>query len=204
MVHFQPEGADDGEIVLNHQIVNLIHGPGGGVLNGQNPILAHAFFDGGEHGIEILEIHDHGIFEDFLTGKLGVGSLHPLAGHHGGLGEKPGGVLNGLGDFLIQRGLIPVALGLVAAAQLKNGGVEDSGVARHLRPGLLGHLLQNCPLPGGDEDGKIPLPFVVGHLGGDFHPGTEQFYKLLIDLVNFCSQFGDIHGAPSFSMLLQY
>ena len=204
VVNFQPEGADNREIVLDHQIVDLIHRPGGGVFNGQDAILAHALFDGGEHSIEIFEIHDHGAFENLLAGQLGVGPLHSLAGHHGGLGEELGSILNCLGDFLIQRGLVPVALGLVAAAQLKNGGVEASGIACEFRPRLGCHLLQNLPLPGRDEDGQIPLPFVVRHLGGDLHPGTEELYKLVVDFINFRSQFGNIHEAPSSFLLYRF
>lgn len=37
VVDFQPEGADDGEIVLDHQVVHLVHGTGGGIFDGRMP-----------------------------------------------------------------------------------------------------------------------------------------------------------------------
>ena len=189
VVDFQPEGADDREIVPDHQIIDLGHGAGGRVFDGEDAVLAHALLDGVEHRVEALEVHDEGRLEDFLAGNLGISPLYALAGHDGVLGEQLGGVLNGLGNGLIQRADLPVALALVAAAQLEKHGVEHPGVVFHFRPCHLCHLLENGPLPGGDENGKIICLFVVSHLGGQIHSGAEQPHQLLIDSVNFLADF---------------
>ena len=75
VVDFQPEGADDGEVMLDHQVVHLVHGTGGGILDGQNAVLAQPLIDGTEHGLKGLEVHNKGIFKNLLTGFKYIGEL---------------------------------------------------------------------------------------------------------------------------------
>ncbi len=189
MVDFQPEGADDIEIVPDHQIVDLGHGTGGGVFNGEDAILAHALLDGVEHRVEALEIHNEGRLENFLAGNLGIGTLHALTGHDGVLREELGGALDGLGNGLIQGTQLSVALALVAPAQLEEHGVEHPGVVFHIRVCQLRYPLEDGTLPGGDENGQVICLFVVGHLGGQIHSGAEQPHQLPVDSVDFLADF---------------
>ena len=193
VVHLQPEGADNGEIVLDHQVIDLLHRTGGGVFNGQDAVLAHALLNGGKHRLEILEIQDEGVFEDLLAGDLGVGALHALAGHHGGLGEQLGGLLDGLGDLAVQGADLAAALALIAAAQLEDHGVQHPGVIGHVRTCLLRHVLELCPLPGGDKNGGARLLFAVGDLSGHVHPGAEEAHQLVVNFVDVLAQFIQFH-----------
>ena len=159
--------------MLNHQVVHLVDRSGCGIFDGQNAILAHSLLNGGENTVKILEIENHGTLKNFLAGQLGVSAFHSLTGYHGGTGKELRGVFNGGGNLPEQRCFRPVALGLIASAQFKNGGVETPRIARQLRPGLLPHGLQNLPLPGRNKNRQISLSFVVRHLGGNFHSGAE-------------------------------
>ena len=184
VVDFQPEGADDGEIVLDHQVVHLVHGTGGGIFDGQNAVLAQPLIDGTEHGLKGLEVHNKGIFEDFFTGDLGVSALHALTGDHGRLREKLRRVLDGLRDIPVKGAAFPVALGLVAAAQLEQHGVQHPGVIGHFGAGLFRHVLKLRPFPGRLENGQVIGLFVVGDLSGDMHPLAEQANQFVVDFVD--------------------
>ena len=171
--------------MLDHQVVHLIHGTGGGVFDGQNAVLAQSLIDGAEHGLEGLEVHNKGVFEDFFTGNLGVSALHALTGDHGRLGEELGRMLDGLGDAFVKGAELPVALGLVTAAQLEQHGVQNPGVIGHFGAGLFRHVLELYPLPGGLKNRQIVGLFVVRNLGGDVHPLTEQANQLVVNFVDF-------------------
>ena len=189
VVHLQPEGADNVEIVLDHQIVHLGHRACGGILNGQDTILAQPLLDGLEDPVKSLEIENHGIFDDLFAGKLGVGPFNALAGYLGLLREELGCLLNGLADLLIKGAVAAVALGLIAAAQLEEHGVQRSRVGGHFRAGLLRHVLKLFPLPGGHENGQIVGLFVVCYLGGNVHAAAKQLDDFVINFVNLASQF---------------
>ena len=103
MIDLQPEGANNGEIPLDHQIIDLIDRTRRGIFNWENTVLAQPLFDGAKHSFKGLEIHDKGILEDFLTGKLRKCPLYTLTGNHGRLGKQLGGVFDGVCNGLIQR-----------------------------------------------------------------------------------------------------
>ena len=86
--------------------------------------------------------------------------------------------------LLVKGAELPVALGLVTAAQLEQHGVQNPGVIGHFGAGLFRHVLELHPLPGGLENGQIVGLFVVGNLGGDVHPLTEQANQLVVDFVD--------------------
>ena len=193
VVDFQPEGTDDGEIVGDHQIVDLLHGARRRILNGEDAVLAQALVDGVKDGFKILEVHDKGAFEDLFAGDLRIGALHPLAGYHGRLGEQLGGILDGILDGVIQRALLAAALALVAAAQFKEHGVQHPGVILHLRPCLLGDVLQLLTLPAGHQNGQAVLLFIVGNPGGHIHSLAEQTNQFVVDEVDLPAKFLNIH-----------
>ena len=60
--------------------------------------MAHTLLNGIEYTVKVLEIHNHRRFENLLTGNLGICALHTLTSDHRCLGEKLGGIFNGLGD----------------------------------------------------------------------------------------------------------
>ena len=171
--------------MLDHQVVHLVHGTGGGVFNGQNAVLAQSLIDGAEHGLEGLEVHNEGIFENLFAGNLGISALHALTGDHGRLGEELRRILNRLGNALIKGAEFPVALGLIASAQLEQHGVQNPGVIGHFGAGLFRHVLELHPLPGGLKNRQIVGLFVVRNLGGDVHPLTEQANQLIVNFVDF-------------------
>ena len=181
VVDFQPEGTDNGEIVGDHQIVDLLHGARRGIFNGEDAVLAQALVDGVKDGFKILEVHDKGAFENLFAGNLGIGALHSLAGHHGRLGEQLRSILDGILDGMIQGALLTAALALVAAAQLKEHGVQNPGVVFHLGPRLLGDVLQLLALPAGHQNGQAVLLFIIGNLGGHIHSLAEQTNQFIIN-----------------------
>ena len=118
---------------------------------------------------------------------MGIGSLHPLTGHHGGLGEELGSRIDGLGNGVIQSLTAAEELALVAAAQLKQHCIKGAGVACHFRSCLLRHILELFPLPGGHEDGQALLFFILGYLSGDVHPLAEELYQLIVDFIDLAA-----------------
>ena len=193
VVHLHPEGPDDGEIVGDHQIVDLFHRTCGGILNGQDAVLAQALVDGVEHRLKVLEIENGGGLEDLLTGDLAECALHTLTGHHGSLGEESGGVFNGGQNVVVLLSKQGSALALVAAAQLKKHGVQHPGIIGHFRACLGGYIRQLFPLPGGDKNGKPLFLLIVGDPGGHIHPFAEEADKLIVNGVDFFSVIFQIH-----------
>ena len=164
VVNLQPEGADDGEIVPDHEIVDLGDGTGGRVFDRQNAVLTHTLLNGVEDPVKVFEVHNEGAFEDFFTGNLGVSALNTLTGHNGGLGEKLRRFVDGFGNRLVKLAHFSVSLALVAAAQLEEHGVQHPGIVFHFRACHFRNLLQDSPLPGGNKNRQIVGLFIVGNL----------------------------------------
>ena len=112
-----------------------------------------------------------------------------MAGYLGLLREELGCLLNSLADPLVKGAVAAVALGLIAAAQLEEHGVQRPRVGGHFRAGLLRHVLKLFPLPGGHENGQIVGLFVVCYLGGNVHAAAKQLDNFVINFVNLASQF---------------
>ena len=64
----------DMEVVVLHQVVNGPDGTVRAVFDGQDPVLAKAFFNSIEYALKAVEIHDARHFKEFLAGSLRVGS----------------------------------------------------------------------------------------------------------------------------------
>lgn len=94
-------------------------------------------------------------------------------------------MLDGLGNAFVKGAELPVALGLVTAAQLEQHGVQNPGVIGHFGAGLFCHVLELYPLPGGLKNRQIVGLFVVRNLGGDVHPLAEQANQLIVNFVDF-------------------
>ena len=93
-------------------------------------------------------------------------------------------MLDGLRDVPVKGAAFPVALGLVAAAQLEQHGGQHPGVICHFGTGLFRHVLKLRPFPGGLENGQVIGLFVVGDLSGDMHPLAEQANQFVVDFVD--------------------
>ena len=130
-------GAHHAQVVLLEELIYRPHRAVGAVFDGQHPKLAEAGFHRGGHRLKALDIDDTPPGEQPVAGHLGVGPLHPLAGHHPRLWEQL--AASGKG------GLYPRAhlggcvnqLRLAGTGQLKKGGIEVIGVLL-LIPGPLG------------------------------------------------------------------
>ena len=179
--------------MLDHQVVHLVHGTGGRIFDGQNAVLTQPLIDGTEHGLKGLEVHNKWIFEDFFTGDLGVSALHALTGDHGRLGEELGRMLDGLRDVPVKGAAFPVALGLVAAAQLEQHGVQHPSVIGHFGTSLFRHVLKLRPFPGRLENGQVIGLFVVGDLSGNMHPLAEQANQFVVDFVDLTANLIQVH-----------
>ena len=81
VINFQFDTFYDVEIVLHHQIIDLVHRSCRAVFNRQNSILAETFINGRENTVEVLHIHNLRHFEQSFTGLLRISAGHPLAGH---------------------------------------------------------------------------------------------------------------------------
>ena len=149
--------------------------------------------DGAEDRFEVLEIENERIFEYLLTGDLRVSSLHTLAGHHRCLRKQLGCIFNGLGNLVIQWADGSVTLGLIAAAQLKEHGVQDPGVVVHIRTCLLGNILKLFPFPARVIDRQPLRLFIIRDLGRYIHSGTEQTHQLIVNLIYFSAKCFQIH-----------
>ena len=170
--------------MAHHEVVDLLDGACGGVLNGHYAVLAQAVFNGGEHAAEVLEVQNGGHFDHFLRGDLGVGALHAADGHRGILGEQLGGFLDGRLDFPAQVRVLGHELALVGAAQLEQGRIEHGGVVPHLGGHLGADIVELGPLPSRVQHRQALLLLVLGNAAGHSHPPGEQLHQLVVDLVN--------------------
>ena len=184
VAHLQPGGADDGEVVADHQVIHRVHRTGGAVFDWQDAILAHAALHRLEHVVKALEIHDGGGLEQAVTGDLRVSALDALAGHGGPLGEQLGGLLHGLFDAVIDLGAPAQLAVLIGAAGGHDGAVHGLDVVGQLLPSLLAHLAQQGPLPAGVQHGHIVGLFILGHLGHRLHPPLHQVHDLPVNGVD--------------------
>ena len=184
VVDFQPDGPDDGEVVADHQVVDLLDGAGGGVLDGHDAVAAQTLFNGGEHALKILEIHDKGHFEQLFTGDLCECALYAADAHGHVLGEQLGGSVDGVVDALAQFGVVLHLAALVGAAQLEEGRVEHAGIIPHFRRhfGAQGaHLL---PLPARVQYRQTLFLFIFRDFSRRLHPLPEQPDHLIVDVIH--------------------
>ena len=183
MLDLQLQTAHDLAVVLFHQVVDLGDGPGGGVLDGQDAVAAHAVLHRPEHAVKATEVEDLGQGEHLVAGDLGVGPLRPLTGHHSPGGEFAAALHRGQ-NILAQLRLAGIqTVFLVVPAQLQQGGVEDFGVLLELLAARARDPVEDVPLPVGRQDGGVVLLLVVRHVLDGFHALLEQRRQLIVDLV---------------------
>ena len=192
-------GADDGEVVLFHQIVHLRDRTGGAVFNGQNAIGTHALFHGGKDVVEGVHVEYVGELEHVVAGLLRVGALRALAGDQRAVGQFFLFARHGLFQPLHQRRTGGEQRGLVAAAQIEHGLVEQLGVALQPLARLFGDAVEHFALAAAVEDGQAVFLLVGGHVAGDLHAAHEQFQHLIVDLVDGVADVLEFHRryAPS-------
>ena len=102
-------------------------------------------------------------------------------------------MLDGLRDIPVKGAAFSVALGLVAAAQLEQHGIQHPGVICHFGAGLFRHVLKLRPFPGRLENGQVIGLFVVGDLSGDMHPLAEQANQFVVDFVDLTANLIQVH-----------
>ena len=185
VAHLQAGAADDEEIMLQHQVVDFVHRPGGAVFDGKHAELAHTGFHCLEHMLKALEEHDIRQLEQPLAGQLGERALHALAGYAGALGEQLRGLFQHGLNLLVGAGAAGGLGVLIGPAHRQDGLVHRLGVFRKLFSGLLRHPAQQFPLPGGVLDRELVGLLIRADGFGQLHPAAEQVYKLLVDLVDF-------------------
>ena len=188
MAHLQPGGADDGEVVAGHQVVDGVHRSGGAVLDGQDAVLAHAGLHRLKHVLKGVEVENGGGFKNAVTGDLGIGPLDALTGHGGPLRKELRSGIQGPADGLIHLGLDAAALVLIGAARRQDGAEHRLGIVGQLLSRLRPHLGQQGPLPARVQGGQAMLLFIGRDVPGDGHPLLEQRYQLGVDGINFSPQ----------------
>ena len=142
----QAGGGDDGQIPLQEELVHRPDGAVGAVLYGQHAKLAGPGFHGVGHALEGADVGDPPPGEDAVAGGLGVGALHPLAGHQTVLGKEASSGAEGGFHQLLDLGGGADQLGLAGPGQLKQGGEQVVGIPL-LRTGPLRRFGQDGPLP---------------------------------------------------------
>ena len=185
VAHLQAGAADDEEIMLQHQVVDFVHRPGGAVFDGKHAELAHTGFHRLEHMLKALEEHDIRQLEQPLAGQLGERALHALAGYAGALGEQLRGLFQHGLNLLVGAGAAGGLGVLIGPAHRQDGLVHRLGVFRKRFSGLLRHPAQQFPLTGGVLDRELVGLLIRADGFGQLHPAAEQVYKLLVDLVDF-------------------
>ena len=199
VVDFDARRADNRELVGAHEVEDLVHGAGGGVLDGQDAVVDISVLHGLEDVLERLHVADVGVAEELLGGKLGVRALHALAGHAPALGEHLGRGLSGLLDAGDELVVLRVAKKRVLA---RAGGLHEElhhdlavggEVGGDSRRGV-GDLLA---LAGGIEDTFAVGALVLRDAGGDLGALAEQLEDLAVDPVDLVSKLAQfLHVGP--------
>ena len=162
MVDLQTGTFHDIEIMFQHLIVYRIHGTGGTVLNGKDPVLAHPGLYRPEDVRERFKKHDGRSLEHPVTGDLGIGPFRSLAGHDCLRWEQVRRIRQGLMNGIHQRVacLHRVPSGTVCRG---NGMKYRLRTVLGLRPGQFRHLGDKFPLSAGirGQDPVFPLYFLL-------------------------------------------
>ena len=191
----QPGGPDHRQFVVLEQLVYRPDGAVGAVLNGQHAELAKARLHGGGHRLEGLHVHDVAPGQQAVTGHLGVGALHALAGHQSRLGEHLAASGQGGLHLGLHLGGSVDQLRLPGPGQLEEGGEEVIGVAL-LVTGLGCYLGKNFALALLVQNGQMVLVLVGGHFLGQGHPLQEQIQQLVVHGVDFRANLRKFHDYP--------
>ena len=197
VVDLEARRADHVEVVLHHEVVDLVDRACRRVLDRQDPELAEALLDGAEDAFEGIEVADRGVLEDALGRNLRVGALDALAGDEAVLREAVG------------RGRDCPANPLELGAR----GADEGGLAHarglheelheHLRVGLevIGHLARDVGDLGALASAVVhPQPvglLVSADLLGGVGALDEELEDPVVDVVDPSSQLGHVfHGVP--------
>ena len=198
VVDLHARGAHDVEVVLHHEVIDLVHGTRRRVLDGKHPIAREVRLDGAKDSLEGLEVRDERVLEDVVGGKLGVGALDALAGNVRVAGKEVGGLLARLVDLRQNhwRMVCGETLPLACARRLHEELEEDLGVGPHVLWGPVREGRHVLSLARAVEHGQVVGALVGGHALRAVHAALEEVEDGAVYVVNLMTDVREVfHGA---------
>ena len=171
------------EVVVLHQVVNGTDGTVRAVFDGQDPVLAKAFFNSIEYALKAVEIHDARHFKEFLAGSLRVGSCNALAGNDCLFREEVRCFFQCFFDAVSQVGSLSHIVVLAGTAGVKNRIEQQPCISVERFTDLFGYFMQNFFLALVREDGYFVAFLILSDFQGFFHSFFEQVGQLFIYIV---------------------
>ena len=183
VVDLDAGAAHDREVVLHHEVVDLVHRACGRVLDREHAELAEALLDCTEDAVEGIEIGDRRVLEDAVGCDLGIGAFDALAGDIGGLREELGLVCDRIRDLRADIAHDTEIVVFLRTRRLHEEAHEDLRIVAVLVGHLLRDACQLLALAGTVEDRQAVRALVCSHLIGALHALLEELHDAGIDAV---------------------
>ena len=160
VIHAQADAADNGEIVLLHEVIHRVDRACRAVFQRQNAVLAQALLDGGENLVKCRAEEHARMLEQLVAGLLRIRALNALAGDGRRGREQLRRVFQRRFQKCRKRRLFVQQIALIAAAEGEQQPVEAHGfLLQILRRGLY-DLRQFFALPPGIQNRQAVRFFI--------------------------------------------
>ena len=137
VIYAQADAADDGEVVLLHEVIHRVDRACRAVFQRQNAVLAQALLDGGENLVKCCAEEHARMLEEFIAGLLRIRALNALAGNGCCGREQLRRLLQRCFEKRRKRCFFVQQIALVATAEGEQQPVEAHGLLLQiLRRGL--------------------------------------------------------------------
>ena len=184
VIYAQADAADDGEIVLLHEVVHRVDRACRAVFQRQNAVLAQALLDGGEDLVKCRAEEYARMLEQLVAGLLRIRTLNALAGNGCCGREELRRLLQRRFEKRRKRRLFVQQIALIAAAEGEQQPVEAHGLLLQiLRRGLY-DLRELFALPPGVQNRQAVRFFIRRDPRSRLHPLGKQLQKLRVDPVD--------------------
>ena len=160
VIYAQADAADDGDLVLLHEVIHRVDRACRAVFQRQNAVLAQALLDSGEDLVERREEKHTRVLEELIAGLLRIRALNALAGNGCCGREQLRRLLQRRFEKRRKRRLFVQQIALVAAAEGEQQPVEAHGLLLQiLRRGLY-DLRELFALPPGVQNRQAVRFFI--------------------------------------------
>ena len=184
VIYAQADAADDGEIVLLHEVIHRVDRACRAVFQRQDAVLAQALLDSGEDLVKCRAEEYTRVLEELIAGLLRIRALNALAGNGCCGREELRRLFQRCFEKRRKRRFFIQQIALVAAAEGEQQPVEAHGfLLQILRRGLY-DLRQFFALPPGVQNRQAVRFFIRRDPRSRLHPLGKQLQKLRVDPVD--------------------
>ena len=194
--------ADDMEIKLFHRIINRIDSAAGGVVDGEQSVVAQPLFDCLKNSGKVAEIHNVGNLEHPVTGDRGVSTLDTHTGDSRRFGEDLRSILKRLRDLPGDLAFSWHKFALICLALFDDGAEECNRGASHILLRLVVNAHKDTALTALVKYRRVVLFLVLRNITDDFHTLLEELQHFGVDSTVIHNMVGaDFFNQPNYFRL---